>query len=339
VLAGIALLFALTMVTFLIFKAAPLDPGCFVVACGPGVETTDAQLKAARHKLGADRPIYVQYADFMWHLLRTGSFGRSFAGLSIGTSLKMALPQTAFIVLGGMALLLVAAVPLGVLSALKANTRIDRFVLFASIFGIALHPFVVGFLLRKVFADWIDVAPKEGYCPIGGGPRSQAHLYLYGNMKPPVCDHGVRDWASHLVLPWVTFALFFLPLYMRIIRTRVLDTLHSPHVATARAKGASELRVLRKHVLRIAMVPVIPMVAMDIGGALMAALYIEISFDFNGLGQLVLGLLQSETPAFDLPLVAAVFMVVGAAVIVLSLIADVVQFGLDPRSRDVLASA
>jgi peptide/nickel transport system permease protein len=337
-LAGIVLLFALTLATFLIFKASPLDPACFVVPCGQGVTTTDAQMKAARHKLGADRPIYVQYAKFIWRLVRTQSFGTSYSGEAIGSSIRTALPETAFIVTGGMAVLLLLAIPLGVVSALHANTRIDRAVLFVSIFGIALHPFVVGFLLRRVFAHWLGIAPTEGYCPLHGGTRIQAHYLFKVGESYPVCHGGVGEWAGHLALPWLTFALFFLPLYMRIIRTRVLETLHDPHIATARAKGASEARVLQRHVLRIALLPVIPMVAMDIGGALMAAIYIEISFNFSGLGELVLGLLESDVPAFDLPLIASVFLVVGTIMIVLSLIADLVQFALDPRTRAAISS-
>jgi peptide/nickel transport system permease protein len=333
-LAGIALLVALTMITFLIFRLSPVDAACLIVPCGPGTHTTDAQIEAAKHKLGVDRPIYVQYGDYVWHLVSEGSFGRSFTGREIDTTIRSVLPQTAFIVLGGMVVLLLLAVPLGVLSALRAQTRVDRAVLFVSIFGIALHPLVVGFVLRRVFGDWLDFAPVRGYCPIKGGvPQMEARPTYLVTQQPPTC-HGLHSWASHLVLPWFTFALFFLPLYTRIIRTRLIETVTSPHVAVARAKGASELRILRKHVLRIALLPVVPMVAMDVGGALMAAIYVEISFNFAGLGDLVLSLLHGENvQGYDLPLIAAITTVIGAAVILLTLVADLVHFALEPRAR------
>jgi ABC-type dipeptide/oligopeptide/nickel transport system permease component len=333
-LAGILLLIALTMITFLIFRVSPVDAACLIVPCGPGTHTTDAQIEAARHRLGVDRPIYVQYGDYVWHLLTEGSFGSSFTGREIDTTIRTVLPQTAFIVLGGMFVLLLLAIPLGVVSALYPQSRIDRTVLAVSILGIALHPLVVGFLLRRVFGGWLDLAPTGGYCPMKGGvPQVEGSPSYLITEPPPMC-HGLQSWGSHLILPWFTFALFFLPLYVRIIRTRLIETVTSPHVATARAKGASEGRILRKHVLRIAMLPVVPMVAMDVGGALMAAIYIEISFNFAGLGDLMLSLLHGENvQGYDLPLIAAITTVIGAFVIVLTLIADVVYFTLEPRAR------
>jgi peptide/nickel transport system permease protein len=332
-LAGILLLVALTMITFLIFRLSPVDAACLIVPCGPGTHTTDAQIEAARHRLGVDRPIYVQYGDYVWHLVSEGSFGSSFTGRQIDTTIRTVLPQTIFIVLGGMLVLLFLAIPLGVLSALYPQTRIDRAVLAVSILGIALHPLVVGFVLRRVFGHWLELAPTRGYCPMKSGVPQVEGSPTYLIQHAPIC-HGLQSWASHLILPWFTFALFFLPLYVRIIRTRLIETVTSPHVATARAKGASESRVLRKHVLRIALLPVVPMVAMDVGGALMAAIYIEISFNFAGLGNLMLSLLHGENvQGYDLPLIAAITTVIGATVILLTLIADLVYFALEPRAR------
>jgi peptide/nickel transport system permease protein len=333
-LAGILLLVALTMITFLIFRLSPVDAACLIVPCGPGTHTTDAQIEAARHRLGVDRPIYVQYADYVWDLVSKGRFGSSFTGREIDTTIRTVLPQTAFIVVGGMVVLLLLAIPLGVLSALYPETQLDRAVLAVSILGIALHPLVVGFVLRRVFGEWLELAPTRGYCPMKSGvPQVEGSSSYLVNQHVPIC-HGLQSWASHLILPWFTFALFFLPLYVRIIRTRLIETVTSPHVATARAKGASESRILRKHVLRIAMLPVVPMVAMDVGGALMAAIYIEISFNFAGLGDLMLSLLHGENvQGYDLPLIAAITTVIGAAVILLTLIADLVYFALEPRAR------
>lgn len=151
--------------------------------------------------------------------------------------------------------------------------------------------------------------------------------------------YGLGHWTTHLILPWITFALFFLPLYVRLIRTRVLETLSEPHVATARAKGASELHVIFRHVLRPALIPLTPMVAMDLGGALMAAIYIEFVFTLGGIGSIVLQVLSPERAGYDLPLVAALFFVIAAFIVLLNLIADVVQAALDPRIRVSTATA
>jgi peptide/nickel transport system permease protein len=340
-LSGIVLVFVLTVVTFAISKAIPpsADPACFIVNCADRT-VTEAQRRAARHKLGVDRPIYVQYGKFVWRIVRHGSFGRSFGGGSVNSAIEISLPQTASIVGGGVLLLLLLAVPLGLLSALRANTAADRLVLFVSIFGIALHPFVVGYALRAIFGDWLHLTPAHGYCPLRGQGYPVVPGASFIPTQPPKPCGGFADWSTHLALPWVTFALFFLPLYTRIIRTRVLETLSDPHVAVARAKGASELRVLRRHVLRIATLPLIPMVAMDVGGALMAAIYVEIAFGFNGIGNLVLGLVQGNAyGAYDIPLIAGVFFVIGGLIVVSNLLADLAHYFLEPRLRLSAAGA
>jgi peptide/nickel transport system permease protein len=138
-----------------------------------------------------------------------------------------------------------------------------------------------------------------------------------------------------MILPWLTFALFFLPLYTRMIRARVLETLDASHVAAARAKGASEFRVLRSHVLRPALLPIVTMVGMDLGGALMAAMYIETMYGLGGFGSIMLSTIAGGGAnfGFDLPLIAALFFVIAVAVILLNLVVDLLYGWLDPRVR------
>jgi len=330
------MLLMLSLATFLIFKTIPLDPACLRVNCGQGATVTAGQLRQIDHQLGADRPILVQYKDFVWRLVRHGSFGASWASGQIDPRLHSAVAETASIVLGGAFLLVLLALPLGLLSALRPNTFLDRAILFGSIFGIALHPLIVGYVLRQTFGLRLGWLPVQGYCPLTHlqtlSPALLNQLVATRQAIPPVCG-GARPWATHLLLPWITFAAFFLPLYVRIIRTRVLETVNDPHVSTARAKGASELRVLLRHVLRPALVPVAPMVAMDMGGALMAAIYIEVVFGFAGIGSTVLQVLSPDRAGYDLPVVAATFFVIGFFIVVLNLAADLVQAVLDPRIR------
>src|SRR5204862_5482405 len=137
----------------------------------------------------------------------------------------------------------------------------------------------------------------------------------------PICA-GPLAWAHHLVLPWLTFALFFLPLYVRMIRSQVLDRMDEHYVATARAKGAPELRVLRSHVLRPALLPLATMIGMDLGAALMAAIYIETIFGLGGFGSLMLGVIAGRGVqlGYDLPLIAALFFVLAAFAIPATLV-------------------
>jgi peptide/nickel transport system permease protein len=137
-------------------------------------------------------------------------------------------------------------------------------------------------------------------------------------------------WAAHLALPWITFALFLLPLYVRMVRARVLETLDEGHVVVARAKGASERGVVWSHVLPLVYPTLVAMLAMDAGAALIAAIYIEIVFGLPGLGSAAVQA-QVGIVGLDLPVILGVITVVAAAVIVLNVIADVVAVRLDPR--------
>jgi len=331
-LSGVLMLFGITLVTFAIFRLIPLPPGCLLVPCGPNTFTNDAQIRAAGHKLGTDRPVPVQYAKFVWRIVRHGSFGASWTGGSIDESLRSSLPTTASILAGGIVILLLLAIPLGALSALHSQTPIDRAVLFFALFGIALNPFVLGFGLTKLFTQYLHLTPYGGYChllPVKPPP-------LPPNTPPgaiPQPCGGPLPWAHHLILPWLTFALFFLPLYTRMIRARFLETLDTQYVTAARGRGVSEFRLMRSHALRPALVPLVTMVGLDLGGALMACIYIETIYRMSGIGSLMLAAFQTNAATYDLPLIAADFFVIAAFAIFVTFVVDILYAWLDPRVR------
>ena len=331
-LSGLVMLFAITLVTFAVFRLIPLPPGCLLVPCGPNTFTSDAQIRAAEHKLGADRPVPVQYGKFIWRVVRHGSFGAAWTGGSIDRSLRAALPRTASVLLGGIVFLLLLAIPLGALSALHSQTAIDRAVLFFALFGIALHPFLVGLGLTRLFAQYLHVVPDGGYCHFLPAKAPPPPPHVAPENLPQVCG-GPVTWAHHLILPWLTFALFFLPLYTRMIRARFLETLDTQYVMAARGRGVSELRLLRSHALRPALLPLVTMVGLDLGGALMAAIYIETIYGLGGVGSLMLGALAGGGATYDLPLIAAVFFVIAAFAILVTFLVDVAYAWLDPRVR------
>jgi peptide/nickel transport system permease protein len=330
VLSGVLLLFGLTLITFVLYFMIPSDPGQIFAGRG----ATPEEIAKIDHQLGLDRPVLEQYGNFVWRLVRHGDFGRSLTGTSVNHVLASAAPVTASIVVGGAIMLLLLAFPLALLSAWKAHTAIDRIVLLISIMGIALHPFVVGAILRSVFSTHLGFLPYGVYCPLRGTgidsvPTSGGFPIYTGT--PPTCG-GLADWTTHLLLPWLTFAFFFLPLYTRMIRARLLETMGEQYVRTARAKGASELRVLRRHVLKNAFLPIMTMLAMDMGTALTAAIYVETVFGLQGLGLTLIHAINGET-FYDLPFIVAVFFVVAATIIVLTLLVDLLYGLLDPRIR------
>jgi peptide/nickel transport system permease protein len=335
-LSGLVLLFAMSILTFALFRLIPLPTGCLIVPCGPHTTTSDAQLAAAAHELGTDRPVPVQYVKFVWGIVRHGSFGSSWIHGSIDQAIRQAAPRTLSVLVGGALFLFLLAIPLGMLSAVRAQERIDRIVLTFSVVGVALNPFLVGFFLTKFFSDSLHVAPHGGYCHfLSAPPPPPPDPRFPGGYGPPPCA-GALPWAYHMLLPWLTFALFFLPLYTRMIRGRVVETLGADYVAAARAKGASEFRVLRSHVLRPALLPLATMIGMDLGGALMASIYIETIYGIGGFGELMLRTITANEGlegGYDLPLIAALFFVIATAAIVLNLVVDLLYGWLDPRVR------
>jgi peptide/nickel transport system permease protein len=138
-----------------------------------------------------------------------------------------------------------------------------------------------------------------------------------------------------MAVPWLVFALLFVPLYLRMIRTRLIDTLGERYITTARAKGASERRVVISHALRNAIGPLLPMVALDAGTAIMAAIYIETIFGLPGLGYLAVQGLSGDffTIHYDLPFIVAIVFTIGLFVVALSTVADIANAWLDPRVR------
>ena len=314
--AGLLTLCAVLALTFAIYWALPTQPANFVYPDAPAL--TDAQVAHANHLLGLDRPKIVQYADYLSHLFR-GDLGHQWAGTKlienrslaqrpIGATLWPDLRITLSIILGGSLFVLLLAIPLGTFSGSRVGSWSDR-----SISLLAL----VGLLLEGTFGR-LRTFRVAGYCPLVPG---QAAL----------CG-GLKDWTSHLLLPWITFALLFLALYTRMIRLTVAETMHEDFVRTARAKGAGETRVLAFHVLPSASLRVLTMIGMEIGTAIGVAIFVEAAFGIRGLGRLAVGAMGGANRSLDLPLVLAVVSVITVLVIVGNLIVDLVYVLLDPRA-------
>ena len=238
--------------------------------------------------------------------------------------------MTASLVLGGMLLLLVVAIPLGIFVATRPRSVADRVTVAFSIAAISTHPLVVGLLLQLFVGNRWHIAPPSGYCPLtGSGPDLSNPAFLTSSTaNVPTCG-GPLDWSAHLVLPWLTFALFFVALYVRMVRNRMIEVLHEPYVRTARAKGASELQVVRGHALRNAISPIVTMIGMDIGMAIGIAMYIETVFGLPGLGRTTITALNGAA-GFDLPVILGITLVTGLAIILINLVVDLTLLAIDP---------
>src|SRR5712691_3432508 len=283
VLWAIVLFIAVTMITYVIFFIIPTDPATLAA----GKSARPADIVRVRHFLGLDRSVPAQYGLFLKRLVVDFDLGRSFANRrSVDSMIGETAPVTVSLVVGGAILWMLIALPIGILSALKPRSVADRSAMVFVLTGISLPVVWIGLILQYLFGFKWQIFPNAGYCNIINPPQGAS------------CG-GAVDWFYHMILPWTTFAILFAAIYVRMIRSNVMDTLGEDYVRTARAKGASEPRVITSHVLRNALLPVVTMLGMDIGIALGGAIFTETIFGLPGLGRLAV----NSTLGFDLPTV------------------------------------
>jgi peptide/nickel transport system permease protein len=297
----------ITLVTFVIFFMVPNNGATLRVGRGSLAQSLQTQFS-----LQGSLP--EQYAHFVGHLLN-GDFGRSTRTRDQASDvITHALPVTASLVIGGTIMFLLIAFPIGILTALRPRSRLDRGSMVFVLIGISVHPVWLSFMFIYFFGAKLHLFPVGDYCNFFADPHDR-------------CG-GAVDWAHHLVLPWLTYAFLFAALYARMLRASIIELLDDDFVRTAHAKGASTARVVRTHVLPNALLPIVAMLGMDVGIAFAGALFIESAYGLPGIGQL----LYSSATASDLPVVMGVMIVVSLAVALCTVLADVVASILDPRT-------
>jgi peptide/nickel transport system permease protein len=307
---SMVLFLVLTFATFCLFFMIPSDP----LQATRASETEGLPIK---NLYAFNGPFYVDWARFVWRITAHRDLGHSIVDRQpVTEKIMTAAPITLSLIIGGMIAWMFIAIPLGVLSALRPRSLLDRFGVIFVLIGISVHPIWLGMILRYTFAGHFHVAPAGGYCNL---------VHPVGRCGGPV------DWTSHLLMPWFTFALLFAAVYVRMVRASVMETLHEDYVRTARAKGAPERIVVRRHVLRNAMTPIVAMagadMAMSIAGPIGGAILIERVYGLPGVGQLAVQSLARR----DMPMILGITIWVMVLILVLNLIADIILAFVDPR--------
>jgi peptide/nickel transport system permease protein len=301
------LVFVISFITFVLFFIVPGE------ARVARASNADQLVSLARQYDVQGQSIFEQYGRFVWRVIGHGDLGRSFVNHQpVAEKLASALPVTIALVTGGTLIFLLIAFPIGILSALRPRSLLDRSAMIFVLIGISAHPVWIGLILSYVFGFKLGITPIAGYCDF---------------FNPHLTCGGAVDWFYHLILPWLTFAFLFAALYTRMIRAMVLETMQEDYIRTARAKGASSARVIKSHVLRNAMLPIVTMLGMDVAIAFGGALFIETVFDLPGVG----GMLYDAARSLDLPVIMGVFLVISFAVVIANMIADIACMVLDPR--------
>ena len=307
------LFLAVTLVTYVIFFLVPASPARLAA----GQSATPERVAEVEEFLGLDQPVYVQYWRFLKRLVVDRSLGESFINRqSVNGEILRAAPITASLVFGAMILVLMLAIPLGIFSALKPRSLLDRAAMTYVLIGISLPSFWIGLVLSYIVGYRLGLTPIAGYCEVVSVPEAA------------VCG-GFTDWAYHMILPWLTLAIVVAGTYVRFVRAEVMETMTQDYVRTARAKGAPEHQVMRSHILRNAMLPVVTMVGMDIGLLLGGSIFIETVFGLPGLGRTAFEAIGN----YDLPTLQGVVIFGAIAIILFTLFVDLLYAWIDPRIR------
>jgi peptide/nickel transport system permease protein len=302
---AIALLFAVSVVVFGIFAVIPsYDPAVAIA----GRTASPEDIATVRRDYGFDQPVYVQYARTMKQIF-TGKVVDYQSQLNVVDQFKSRFPATLSLVVPAAILWMAGGIVFGVLSAVHAGRFTDRTLTVASMLGVSIPVFLLAALFLYVFAFKFGWFPNTGYVPFGQSPT---------------------QWAYHLILPWVALAILFVGFYSRVLRSSMLDTVNQDYVRTARAKGLSGNRVLRSHVLRNAVMPIVTLFGLDVAAALGGAtLVTETIFNIPGIGQYEAQAIQQlNVPPI---LVGAIF--TAFFVVLFSAAVDVFHAYIDPRIR------
>ncbi len=301
----VLVLFAISILTFLIFQAIPNGDPALRLA---GRLAQPQQIADVRKQWGFDKPIYVQYEKTMGKII-DGSIISYTQQINVEDQIKADLPVTVSLALGAGLIWLFFGIVFGVLSAMTAGRTLDRFLTVLSLVGVSTPVFFLGAVMLYFLGYKWNLFPLGGYVKLTDDPWG---------------------WFTHLLMPWFALSVLFIGVYSRVLRSTVLDTLNDDFVRTARAKGISERRVMIKHVLRNSMIPIISLWGLDfaavVGGG---ALLTESVFNLNGIGQYA----AQSIGRLDIPPVLVIVMLGAGAVVVIGALVDIIYASLDPRIR------
>jgi peptide/nickel transport system permease protein len=302
----------ITLGTFLIFYVMP--PGDPAVAFA-GKNPTPDVIAEVKKQFGLDKPLWQQYVGFVQRIFMGDEYGWPGFGFSFDT--RSAVKDEVFsrigvsvqLAIGAAVLWLMVGVPIGIVSALRRRSLVDRAVMGFALFGVSAPVFAVGLGALYVFWQLLGIeAVGTGYVPLTSNPG---------------------EWLGHMILPWSVLALQYAAFYARMVRGNLLETMGEDYMRTARAKGLTERVVIGKHGLRASLTPVVTMFGLDISLLVGGAVLTETVFNLPGLGQLIVSAVNRS----DLPVVLATTVLAGFFVSFMSLVVDVVYAYLDPRVR------
>lgn len=299
-IAAVLVLFGVSILSFSMIHLLPGDPVQYMFALTQGPPPSPAQMQEFRHQLGLDKPVYIQYLDYVWSALH-GDFGRSiFLREKVTAILADNLPYTLNLTLAGLAVTIVFGVPLGVVAAAKHGTWVDSFTMVISLVGLSMPFFWLAVLLVLVFSIRLGWFPATG-----------------------------EGSLSRLVLPAFAIGVTSAGTLARLVRSSMLEVLHQEYVVTARAKGLRESRVLLRHALRNAIIPPVTIMGLQFGRLMGGAVITEIVFARKGIGTVIINAILNH----DIKLVQGTILFIAVVFVCINFIVDMLYAVIDPRIK------
>ncbi len=305
ILETIPVMFVVALFVFLMLRLAPGDPAAVIA----GDYATAEDIARIRERLGLNEPIHIQFMTWIGSLVQ-GDLGVSiFNRLPVTTLIGQRLEPTLMLALTTILFTIFVAVPLGTLAAWKAGSLIDRFVMVFSVAGFSIPVFVLGYILVYFLAIELRWLPVQGY--------------------KSMWEHGFIEFIKHMILPTLTLSVIFIALIARMTRASVMEVLQEDYVRTARAKGQSEFKILMRHALRNAAVPIVTVIGIGIALLIGGVVVTESVYNIPGLGRLVLDAVLAR----DYPIIQGLILFFSFIYILINLLIDLSYTFFDPRIR------
>lgn len=320
----IPVLFGITLLVFLFLHLIPGDPAIVML----GDRATPDQVEALRERMGLNEPLPLQYLAFLGNLVRFDLGSSIFTGVPIIREILIRWPATFELSVAAMLIALVLGIPAGVLAAVRKNSWLDNLTMSGSLIGVSMPVYWLGLLLVYLFAVNLQWLPPSGRISVDAGLSFEpiTGFYLFDTLIQG--DFAAfQDVLAHLALPALTLSTIPLAILARITRSAMLEVLSQDYIRTARAKGLLELRVIFKHALKNAMLPVITIVGLEFGTLLGGAILTETIFSWPGIGKWIYEGILSR----DYPVVQGGVIFVATAFVLINLLVDLSYALLDPR--------
>jgi peptide/nickel transport system permease protein len=304
-LAGmVAVLFAVSVLTFVIFSVIPNSDPAQRIA---GKAATPTLVANITEEWGLDKSWPEQYVTMMRKVF-TGDLISYFGREDVDTRIVEGIPATFSLCFGAAAIWMFFGILFGYLSAVRAGGLLDRALTVLAVTGISMPIFWLAAIFLNYLTYKTEIFPSSGYVELAANPI---------------------EWAYHLILPWITLAILYTGFYSRVLRSNMLDVMNEDYVRTARAKGLSERRVMSRHVLRNALTPIITLFGLDVGALLGGAILVEAIFSLNGIGQYAYESLVNV----DLPPIMGIVLFGAFFVVLFNALVDIAYAYLDPRVK------